>query len=125
MNMAKATIYTRVSSDEQIKGFSLGEQEEKGKQYIKLNDWDFLKTYRDEGVSGITLNRPSLELMFKEAKLKKFDVLIIYKIDRLSRNLKDFLDIVKKLNDFGVEIRSITEQFDTSTPAGRLFMQQL
>jgi len=123
--MKKAAILIRVSSEEQVKGNSLDEQEKKGKQYIKLNDWSYYTTYRDEGIGGDTLERPGLQQMLKDAEAKKYDVLVVYKIDRLSRSLKNFIEITEKLKSYGVEIKSVTEPFDTSNPIGKFMIQMI
>src|SRR3989338_4047182 len=120
MNMKKAAIYVRVSSEEQVNGHSLGEQEKKCKHFIEAQGYEFVETYREEGVSGAKKDRPQLSRLLRDAKDKKFDAIVFLKIDRLSRDLKHFLGFTEELNGYGVEIKCVQEAFDTSTHTGRL-----
>ncbi|MBI5399158.1 tRNA (N6-isopentenyl adenosine(37)-C2)-methylthiotransferase MiaB [Candidatus Saganbacteria bacterium] len=83
------------------------------------------EVYTDEGISAGTTDRPALQKLFKDARQKKFDLVIVYKIDRLSRRLKDLIEIVDQLEVSGVGFKSATEPFDTTTSAGKLMFQQL
>lgn len=123
--MKRAVIYKRVSSSEQIKGYSLDSQEEKAKHFIKANDYKLLKVYEDGGRSGENIERESLEEMINDARNNKFDVIVVYKVDRLSRSLKDFINLIDELKELGIELRSVTEPFDTSTPFGKFVIQML
>jgi site-specific DNA recombinase len=123
--MKKAVIYTRVSSEEQVKGNSLSEQERKCQYFIKSKDGDITDTYIDGGKGGETKERPELQRMLEDAKKGIFDAVVVYKIDRLSRSLKDFLDMQDYLTKLNVELISVSEAYDTSTPQGRLFIHML
>ena len=125
MYMKKAVIYTRVSSEEQVKGNSLSEQERKCQYFIKSKDGDITDTYIDGGKGGETKERPELQRMLEDAKKGIFDAVVVYKIDRLSRSLKDFLDMKDYLTKLNVELISVSEAYDTSTPQGRLFIHML
>ncbi len=118
--MKKAVVYVRVSSDEQVKGHSLDEQERKCKHFIEAHGFECSDVYREEGVSGGKKDRPELSRLFSDAREGKFDAIVFLKIDRLSRDLKHFLSFVEELNGYGVEIQCVQEAFDTSTHTGRL-----
>jgi site-specific DNA recombinase len=82
------------------------------------------KLYVDDGYSAASQNRPALRRLLAEAALKRFDVVLAYKIDLLSRSLKDLIDIVAELNQFDVGFKSCTELIDTTRPEGRLMFHQ-
>jgi site-specific DNA recombinase len=119
---ARAAVYTRVSSDEQAKGYSLTFQQDEIKEIVLkdgaiLND---LNIYVDDGYTGITGNRPALKAMTEAAKRKEIDVIYVWKIDRLFRNTKLVLNLVDDLAVVGVGVKSILEPFcDSSTAVGR------
>jgi site-specific DNA recombinase len=118
----KAAIYSRKSKFTG-KGESIDNQIQLCKEYanIQLKDKsisDFI-IYEDEGFSGGNTDRPQFQAMMKDAKAKKFDVLICYRLDRISRNVADFSTTLETLQKYDVDFISIKEQFDTSTPMGR------
>ena len=78
--------------------------------------------YEDEGFSGGNTKRPEFQRMLKDIKKKKYDALICYRLDRISRNISDFSDTIKMLENTETQFISIKEQFDTSTPMGRAMM---
>ncbi|CCQ95964.1 Resolvase, N-terminal domain protein [[Clostridium] ultunense Esp] len=83
---------------------------------------DNIMIYEDEGFTGGSSDRPQFKLMLKDAKSKKFQVLICYRLDRISRNIADFSTLIEVLQENGISFISIKEQFDTSTPIGRAMM---
>jgi len=116
-------IYTRVSTDMQAeKEFSSCEaQEEKIKSFVQSQDnWRIFKVYSDAGYTGANTNRPALQELLEDIKQKKIDIILAYKIDRLTRSPKDFYQLIEVFEQNSVSFISITERFDTSTPAGRL-----
>jgi DNA invertase Pin-like site-specific DNA recombinase len=126
MNKTKfkqCAIYTRVSTDIQAeKEFSSCEaQEEKIRAFVKSQDnWQIYKVYSDPGYTGANTNRPALQELLEDIKEKKIDIVLAYKIDRLTRSPKDFYQLIEIFEKYNVSFISITERFDTSTPAGRL-----
>jgi site-specific DNA recombinase len=121
----RCAIYTRVSTEEQAKeGYSLAAQEERLRAHAKNQGWAVYKLYVDDGYSAGSRNRPALKRLLADAALKRFDVVLAYKIDRLSRSLKDLIDIVAELNQFDVGFKSCTELIDTTRPEGRLMFHQ-
>lgn len=80
------------------------------------------KVYKDKGYSGSNTNRPDFEKMINDIKSGKIEKVIVYRLDRISRSLLDFANIIELLNDHNVEFISSTEKFDTSTPIGRAML---
>ena len=116
-------IYTRVSTDTQAeKDFSSCEaQEEKIRAFIKSqNNWKVFKVYSDAGFTGANLNRPALQELLEDIKQGGINIVLVYKIDRLTRSPRDFYQLIEIFDRYKVDFISITERFDTSTPAGRL-----
>jgi hypothetical protein len=98
MNYKNCAIYTRVSTDNQAeKEFSSCEaQEQKIRSFIaSQNDWQVFKIYNDAGFSGATLERPALQELLSDLKKEKIDVVLVYKIDRLTRSPKDFYQLIE------------------------------
>ncbi len=114
-------IYVRVSTAEQVEeGYSVGEQTDRLKKYCEAKGWGIHQVYTDAGFSGSNIERPAMVKMQKDIHDKKLDLVLVYKLDRLSRSQKDTLflieDVFLKNN---VDFVSMNENFDTSTPFGR------
>jgi len=121
--MKKCAIYTRVSTDNQAEKFfnSCETQELKIKSFIdSQEDLTVYDVYSDPGYSGGSTNRPDLQRLLGDIKVNKIDIIISYKIDRLTRSPKDFYQMIELFEEYGVDFISVTERFDTSTPSGRL-----
>lgn len=117
----KVAIYTRVSTLEQAnEGYSIGEQERKLKQFCDINDWKVVDVYVDAGISGGSLKRPSLQKLLND--IDKFDMVLVYKLDRLTRSVRDLLDLLEIFDQNNVAFRSATEVYDTTNAMGRLFV---
>lgn len=117
----KAAIYYRVSTLEQAEGgYSVGEQQERLTAFCKAKGWELVGTYGDPGVSGAKLDRPGLNKLIEDCNKHLFDVVAVYKLDRLSRSQKDTLylieDVFEKNN---IAFVSMQESFDTTTPIGK------
>lgn len=122
----KVAIYLRVSTTEQAEeGFSIAAQKERLKAYVQSQGWELGPIYEDGGFSGGTINRPSFGKLREDMKLKKFDLILVYKLDRLSRNMRDLSNLVHEMDEQGVFFKSATEPFDTTTPAGKLIFNML
>ena len=117
----KVAIYIRVSTAIQAEeGYSIDEQKAKLEAYCEIKDWKIYDTYIDGGFSGANTQRPELERLISDAKRKKIDIVLVYKLDRLSRSQKDTLFLIEDVfakND--VAFISLQENFDTSTPFGK------
>ena len=129
--LVRCAIYTRKSSEEGLEQEfnSLDAQREACEAYIKSQKhegWEELPDhYDDGGYSGGTLERPALDNLLNHIKQKKIDVVVVYKIDRLTRSLFDFSKIVEIFDAGGVSFVSVTQQFNTTTSMGRLTINVL
>ncbi|WP_169834390.1 recombinase family protein [Paenibacillus donghaensis] len=123
----RIALYIRVSTDEQaIKGNSLNEQEERLRAYCHAMELEGeIETFIDDGYSAGSMKRPALTRMLKLARNKELSMVVITKIDRLCRNLKDLLTLVDELDEIQCGFASAGERFDTSTAAGRMVLQIL
>ena len=120
----KTAIYVRVSTQEQAReGLSVDAQIDKCKSFCDARDWDVFKVYRDAGYSAGSLNRPALELMLRDAQENKFNIILVYKIDRFSRKLKDLILVLDDLKSQKINFTSVTEQIDTTSAMGEAFFQ--
>ncbi|PRR86019.1 recombinase family protein [Clostridium luticellarii] len=119
----KAAIYSRKSKFSE-KGESVENQIEMCKEYLNRNytNIEEIKVYEDEGFSGGNINRPEFKKLLTDAKKNKFNVLICYRLDRISRNVADFSNTIEELQRHSIDFISIKEQFDTSSPMGRAMM---
>lgn len=118
--MKKVALYVRVSTEDQVEGYSINEQVDKLTKYCEVKDWNVYDTYLDPGFSGSNINRPGLTNLIKDVERKKVDTVLIYKLDRLSRSQKDTLYLIEEIfiaND--IDFVSLNENFDTSTPFGK------
>lgn len=123
--MKRIAIYSRKSKFTG-KGDSIENQIEMCREYIRLHFPDSeqldISVYEDEGVSGKNLDRPQFKRFMSVEESEPFDCFIVYRLDRVSRNVGDFSGLIEKLNSLGTAFISIKEQFDTSTPMGRAMM---
>ena len=117
----KACVYTRVSTTEQAtEGYSIEEQGRMCKAAIESKGWIYVKTYSDPGVSGRTMERAGLQEMIQAINDGEIGAVVIYKLDRLSRKQRDTMTIIEDIflkND--IDLISLNETLDTSTPWGR------
>ena len=108
------------------KGESVQNQEELCREYVRVHYGEDalnrLIVYEDEGFSGGDLNRPGFKNMMDAARKKRFQALIVYRLDRISRNISDFAGLIEELTRLDIDFVSIKEQFDTGTPMGRAMM---
>lgn len=127
----RCAIYTRKSSDEGLEQEfnSLDAQREASESYILSQrglGWvASSKRYDDGGLSGGTLERPALRTLLVDIEKGKIDLVVVYKVDRLTRSLADFAKIVDVFDAAGVSFVSVTQQFNTSTSMGRLTLNML
>jgi len=116
MKHKTAAIYARVSTDKQKAEMQVVEL----KNYIKRRGFKLGQTYIDQGYTGGNIQRPSFGRMLSDAHKRSFDVLIVWKLDRLSRSLKDLITTLETLGSLGVDFISYDNSLDTSTPTGKL-----
>lgn len=117
----KAVVYCRVSTDEQVKGYSLKSQEIECRAYAEKNGIEVAKCFIERGESAKTANRTELQNLLKFITLnkKEIDYVIVYKVDRLSRDVADSSTLRVIFSRLGIELKSVTEPFDGSS-AGKL-----
>lgn len=116
----KAALYTRVSTLEQAQeGYSLDAQLEKLKNYVNYQNYDIYDTYIDDGYSASSLNRPNIQRLINDIKTYKINIVLVYKLDRLSRKTKDILELLDLFEKYNVTLFSLTENLDLSSPFGR------
>ncbi|MBA3673263.1 MAG: recombinase family protein, partial [Gemmatimonadaceae bacterium] len=121
----RIATYTRISTDEAHQPYSLSAQADRLGSYIASQDgWHKEREFSDQ-MSGATTERPGLRRALAEASAGRFDLLLVYRVDRLSRSVRGLAHILEQLDGYGVAFRSATEPFDTSTPAGRMMVQML
>jgi DNA invertase Pin-like site-specific DNA recombinase len=127
----RCAIYTRKSSEHGLEQDfnSLDAQREAAEAYIKSQaheGWRLVKAhYDDGGLSGGTLDRPALQLLLADIRSRKVDVVVVYKVDRLTRSLADFAKLVELFEAHGVSFVAVTQQFNTTTSMGRLTLNVL
>ena len=124
----RCAIYTRKSHEEGLEQEfnSLDAQREAAEAYIesqRMLGWRALPDrYDDGGFSGGNMERPALQRLLADVDAGKVDVIVVYKIDRLSRSLLDFMNLIELFNKKGVNFVSVTEHFNTTDPTGRMFL---
>ena len=125
--MPTARGYVRVSTEEQaVNGVSIDAQKEILQAYAVVKGFTDFKIYTDEGFSGKNLNRPDVQRLLEECRSGKVEAVIVWRLDRLSRSLRDTLETIEDIfMPAGVSLISVTENIDTSTPAGRLMLNIL
>lgn len=118
-------IYVRVSTEEQAKeGYSIRAQIDKLKSYIEIKDWSFYKVYADEGISGKNItDRPAMNELIADIKAGRVDNVLVYKIDRLTRNTRDLIDLTEIFKAHHCTFNSLMESIDTKTASGRMFLK--
>ena len=118
-------IYIRVSTEEQAKeGFSINAQKEKLISYANINNWKIYDFYIDDGISGKNItDRPSVTRLIEDVKNGKVNNILIYKLDRLTRSVKDLISLIEMFEDYNCSFNSVTEKLDTSNAVGRMFIK--
>ena len=127
----RCAIYTRVSTDAGLdqEFNSLDAQYDAASAYIRSQahaHWTLIRTrYDDGGFSGGSTDRPALQRLLADVKARKVQVIVVYKVDRLTRSLADFAKLVELFDAHGVSFVSVTQQFNTTTSMGRLTLNVL
>ncbi|QIW89333.1 hypothetical protein Gp_59 [Bacillus phage vB_Bacillus_1020A] len=119
----KCIAYVRVSTEEQAKhGYSIAAQTEKLEAYCVSQSWDLVETVVDDGYSAKDMDRPYFQKMINRIKQGGIDVLLVYRLDRLTRSVLDLYNILQILDDHNCKFKSATEVYDTTNAMGRLFI---
>ena len=127
----RCAIYTRVSTEHGLdqEFNSLDAQYEAASAYIKSQahaGWTSIGSrYDDGGYSGGSIDRPDLQRLLEDIRAHRIDVIVVYKVDRLTRSLADFAKLVELFDTHGVSFVSVTQQFNTTTSMGRLTLNVL
>lgn len=130
MARVNCAVYVRKSTEKglELEFNSLHNQEDACRSYIMsqaFNNWEYFKTYTDGGISGGTMERPALKQMLEDIRRGLIQTVVVYKVDRLSRSIMDFHNMMKDFDKYGCNFVSITQAFDTSTSMGKLTLNML
>jgi site-specific DNA recombinase len=121
----KVATYRRISTDEERQPFSLDAQQERLAAYVAVRPgWVLTRSYSDR-MSGKRLDRPGLQQALHAARAGRYELLLVFKVDRLARSTGGLARVLEELDGAGIAFRSASEPFDTATAAGRMMMQML
>ena len=121
----RIAVYTRISTDEETQPYSLEAQATRLDSYAaSQEDWKIVRRFTDQA-SGAILERPGLERALREAEAGRFDLLLVYRVNRLSRSVRGLAQVLDRLDAAEVLFRSATEPFDTASSSGRMMVQML
>ena len=125
--MKNAAIYCRVSTEDQAReGYSLGEQLEKLKDLCKFRNYNVYRVYEDAGISAKDMDhRPEFKKMLEDVKNKKVNVIVSYKLDRLTRSVRDLEVLITELEKYDCSLECAMDDINTSTANGRFFVRML
>ena len=122
-HLMNCVLYVRVSTDEQAReGFSIAAQKERLKAFALSQGWDIVGEYTEEGWSAKNTDRPQLKKLMKDIEKGNIDIVLVYRLDRLTRSVLDLYKLLKIFDDNDTAFKSATEVYDTSTAMGRLFI---
>jgi site-specific DNA recombinase len=125
MALTRVCLYTRISTDEENQPTSLHSQRERLQAFCTAQeDWRIVAHEQDQG-SGTKLDRPGVQRALAHAREGRIDLLLCYRVDRLSRKVRQLAQLAEELDSYGVVLRSATEPFDTGSAAGRMMLQML
>src|ERR1700738_4593493 len=114
----RIAIYARVSTTDH--GQETGMQTKDLEEFCKLRGFTLIDSYIDEGVSGSKDSRPELDRLMKDARKRRFDAVLVWKLDRFGRSLKHLVNALAEFQALGISFISYKESLDMTTPAGRL-----
>ena len=121
----RVCLYQRISTDEDHQPTSLKTQRERLERYCEaMEDWRIVAAYEDQA-TGTSLDRPGLQQALDLAREKRIDLLLVYRVDRLSRKVRQLAGLCEELDQLDVVLKSATEPFDTGSAAGRMMLQML
>jgi site-specific DNA recombinase len=123
VRMMRCILYRRVSTDMQAEeGFSLDAQKQRLLAYAESQGWTVVDDYCDDGYSAKNIDRPQMKRLIQDVKEKKFDIILVYRLDRFVRSVLDLHELLQLLDKHDVKFKSSTEIFDTTSATGRLFI---
>jgi DNA invertase Pin-like site-specific DNA recombinase len=118
---ARVAIYARVSTTNH--GQDAGLQTRDLRQFAEARGWQLADEYVDSGVSGARDSRPELNRLMADAKRRRFDVVLVWKLDRFGRSLRHLVNALAEFESLGIAFVSLSDNLDLSTPSGRLMFQ--
>jgi site-specific DNA recombinase len=124
----RVAVYVRVSTEEQLEGYSLDAQRRAADLYCEGHGWTVVRTYADEGKSARTddlQKRPEFRAMLADAEAGLVDVVLVHKLDRFARNLRVTLETLERLERCRVAFASIAENMDFTSPIGKVILATL
>ena len=121
----RVCLYTRISTDEENQPTSLHSQRERLEAFVRSQEGWHVVAHEEDRATGTKLDRPGLQAALELARHGKIDLLLVYRVDRLSRKVKQLALVAEELDRLGVALRSATEPFDTGAAAGRMMLQML
>jgi site-specific DNA recombinase len=117
----KIGIYARVSKEEQ----NIETQLMALRDYCQRNNYEIVGEYLDNGISGATDNRPAFNKLLADMRTGKINCVLVYKLDRIGRSLQHLLNLFEEFKNRGVEFISLTQNINTNTPEGKMFLRML
>src|ERR1700730_10076174 len=114
----RTALYARVSTND--KGQTCETQLHALREFCKARGWTIAQTYADTGISGTKERRPQLDQLMKDAKRRRFDSVLVYKLDRFGRSTRHLINSLAEFDSLGVAFVSLSDSWDTSTPSGKL-----
>lgn len=117
----KVALYTRVSTDDQNSTIQIS----KLKEYCKFKAWKIHDIYNDQGLSGRNSKRPEFRRLLKDAGKRKFQGVLVWKLDRFGRSMKDLINSINYLQERQIRFLSMTDHIDTDTASGELLLHVL
>jgi site-specific DNA recombinase len=121
----RVCLYTRISTDEENQPTSLHSQRERLERFVSSQEGWRVVAHEEDRATGTKLDRPGLQAALELAREGKIDLLLVYRVDRLSRKVRQLAQLAEELDRAGVALRSATEPFDTGAAAGRMMLQML
>jgi site-specific DNA recombinase len=121
----RCALYIRVSTGLQVGGNSLGTQKRQLLAHAQARGYEVADVYMDAGLSAKNMDRPELQRLLADVKARKVDVVLVWKVDRISRSLHDLVGLIQTLREHGVDFAAVDQDFDTGDPAGLLTLHIL
>lgn len=125
MAVTRVCLYTRISTDEENQPTSLHSQRERLEAFCKAQEGWQIVAHEQVQATGTKLERPGLKAALDLARSGAVDLLLVYRVDRLSRKVRQLAQLAEELDNYDVVLRSATEPFDTGSAAGRMMLQML
>lgn len=126
LKRSKVAIYIRVSTEDQARvGHSLDEQLDKLKKLCEYKNYEIFKVYKDAEISAKDTNRPAFKEMLNDMRNKQFDIILSYKLDRLTRSIQDLEKIISEMEEYDCGLECAVDDINTTTANGKFFVRIL